>query len=279
MNIHDIQMQSVQRNYNEIEIGSKSGVARGESYHEILQSLNKPTQNLEEMWKGSFEKWFHQNSGQFFYHVMDVPEISESTWQHNDFPYDRLMQKNLDSSALLWQPSRGNPSQLDVRVQAKTQATLGKNSIIVPPELEERMRHDPELTQKVFENIDRVYAFHRPMPHLAMPGTKFYGTKVYGSVIVLNKDGEVEHSCVTSGGGILGPDEKTLRQIEREQEKKQEKKQERKEENRRVAKEAELEYIDDRWEMLRYWQGDVLSVGKRSSLQAIPLCVMIGKMY
>ena len=48
----------------------------------------------------------------------------------------------------------------------------------------------------------------------------FYGTKTYGSVIVLNAEGEVEHACVTSGGGIIGPDEHTLRQIEREQAKK-----------------------------------------------------------
>ena len=92
------------------------------------------------------------------------------------------------------------------------------------------------------------------MPHLTMPGTKFYGTKMYGSVIVLNKDGKVEHSCVTSGGGIIGPDEKTLRQIELEQDRKMK----RKEENRVIAKEAELEYIDNRIEMTRYLQGELI---------------------
>ena len=61
-----------------------------------------------------------------------------------------------------------------------------------------------------------------PQPFLPMPGTKFYGTRTYGSVIVLNEEGEVEHACVTSGGGMIGPDEHTLRQIEREQAKKRE---------------------------------------------------------
>ena len=88
------------------------------------------------------------------------------------------------------------------------------------------------------------------MPQMTLPGTKFYGTKVYGSVIILNKDGEVENSCVTSGGGMLGPDEKTLRQIEEEQAKKQR----RKDENRRLVQEAAIDYYNNRLDTLRYSQ-------------------------
>ena len=252
MGIQGLQLQSSQYGIGTIDSSIQSSQqmkANGISYKDFLLSSKQPSQSVEDMWKGSFEKRFSQG-GQFFYHVADTPQISDSTWQHNDFPFDKLTQENIDSSVFAWQPSRGNPSQLDSKVQAKTQATLGKHSIIVPPKLEEKMSQDPELARKVAANIDKVYEFHRPVPHLALPGTKFYGTKTYGSVIILNKDGEVEHSCVTSGGGILGPDEHTLRQIEQEQAKKQK----RKDENRRIAEESELKYINTRIETIRLQQ-------------------------
>ena len=252
MGIQNVQAQGVMfdEGIASARLPVQSGKAGGVSYLEVLQSVQGPAQSLEEMWKSSFEKYFHQSSSQYFYHVMDAPSISANTWQHNDFPRDELMRENIDSSVFSWQPSRGNPSQLDARVQARAQATLGKNSIIVPSELEERMRQDPALAKKVMANIDRVYEFHRPMPQMTLPGTKFYGTKVYGSVIILNKDGEVENSCVTSGGGMLGPDERTLRQIEEEQAKKQR----RKDENRRLVQEAAIDYYNNRLDTLRYSQ-------------------------
>lgn len=253
MEVQSVQFQSPQQCLGLIEttMQSPSFVKTSSvSYRDVLQSLQRPSQNFEDMWKNSFEKWFPQSSNQYFYHVVDVPQISDNIWQHNDFPFDKLTQESINPSVFSWQPSRENPSQLDSKVQAKTQATLGKNSIIVPPELEEKMRQDPELAKKVAANIDKVYEFHRPMPHLAPPGTKFYGTKMYGSVIILNKDGEVEHSCVTSGGGILGPDEHTLRQIEQEQERKQK----RKDENRRIVEESEIAYLNNRRETMRYLQ-------------------------
>ena len=252
MAIQSIQLQSAEYGLGMVDSSmqhSQSTKTTDISYKELLQSLQQPTQSLKDMWKSSFEKWFSQN-GQFYYHIGDATQISNSTWQHNDFPFDKLARENIDTSVFSWQPSRSNPSQLDPKVQAKTQATLGKHSIIVPPELEEKMSQDPELARKVAANIDKVYEFHRPMPHLSIPGTKFYGTKAYGSVIVLDKDGEVAHSCVTSGGGILGPDEHTLRQIEKEQERKQK----RKDENRRISEETELKHINNRIETMQMLQ-------------------------
>ena len=54
----------------------------------------------------------------------------------------------------------------------------------------------------------------------ALPGTKRYGTKLYSAVVVLDENGEVDNCRVSSGGSIIGPDEETLRQIEREQKRK-----------------------------------------------------------
>ena len=279
MAIQGIQLQSAEYGLGMVDSSiqhSQTTKTADISYKELFQSLQQPTQSLKDMWKSSFEKWFSQ-SGQFFYHVSDATQISDSAWQHNDFPFDKLTRENIDSSVFSWQPSRSNPSQLDSKVQAKTQATLGKHSIIVPPELEEKMSQDPELARKVAANIDKVYEFHRPMPHLALPGTKFYGNKAYGSVIVLNKDGEVEHSCVTSGGGIIGPDEHTLRQIEREQERKQK----RKDENRRIAEEGELKYINNRIETMQMLQSQdepySISAQNIGSISASPMIGLLAQ--
>ena len=211
----------------------------GVPFEDFLQMASQPEDSFADMWKAAYGKYFPQGAGQWFYHVMDLSGISDEDWQHNDFPYDRLMRDAPDMSAVSWRPSRANPLQLDAKVQAKTQATLGKHAIFVPPELEENMKNNPALARKVVNAVEKVYSFHCPQPFLSMPGTKFYGTKTYGSVIILNAEGEVEHACVTSGGGILGPDERTLRQIEQEQEKKQA----RREATHRMAIEASEKHL------------------------------------
>lgn len=211
----------------------------GVTFADALQTASQPEESFAGMWKAAYGKYFPQGEGQWFYHVMDASGISDADWQHNDFPYDRLMQAEPDASVLSWRPSRANPPQLDAEVQAKTHATLGRHAIFVPPELDEKMKHDPALARKAANAVERVYSFHRPQPFLPMPGTKFYGTRTYGSVIVLNEEGEVEHACVTSGGGMIGPDEHALRQIEREQEKKQE----RREAAHRIAVEAAEKHL------------------------------------
>ena len=91
----------------------------------------------------------------------------------------------------------------------------------MPPALDEKMKTDPALRKKVARNIDQILAFHvggAPMP--ALPGTKRYGTKLYSAVVVLDENGEVDNCRVSGGGSIIGPDEETLRQIEREQKRK-----------------------------------------------------------
>jgi len=228
----------------------KTGKSATGTFQTMFNALHESPSRLEDMWKSSFEKNFSQTTSQYFYHVMDVPKISDTIWEHNDFPYDKLTQENIDSNVFRWQPTRGNPNQLDAKVQAKNQAMLGKNTIIVPPALEEKMQQNPELAQKVAANIERIYEIHRPMPHLPMPGTKFYGTKIYGSVIVLNENGDVEHSCVTSGGGIVGPDEKTLRQFEAEQARKKK----RHEEKQQLDQETAIARLDQHKDMMRFLQ-------------------------
>lgn len=202
-------------------LNNSSGAVSEVSYDSVLQAelSNDLVPSLEDMWKTSFERHFNQPAGQTYYHVMDASSIQTGNWVHNDFPRGKFLTDKVDESVLTWKPTRRNPSQLDSDVQAKIQATLGKNAIVVPPELDEKMKTDPALRLKVMANIEKVYTFHAPRPyeHMTLPGTKFYGTRTYGSVIILDNDGNVTQSVVSSGGGFIGPDEHTLKQIEEEQ--------------------------------------------------------------
>lgn len=179
---------------------------------------------------------------------MDASSISQQNWLHEDFPFNKFFSDSVDDSVLDWKPTRENPSQLTPDIQTKLSGTLGKHAIVVPPALDEKMKQDPALREQVAKNIDRIYTFHTSGgPRLPFPDTKFYGTRIYSSVVVLNENGEVEHCRVSGGGGMIGPDEETLRQIEREQ-KRQAK---RKAENERLNAEAAVEYWAERCELLK----------------------------
>ena len=208
------------------------------SYRKTFFEKLQANENFNEMFQSTLEKYFGQ-SGQIFYHVFDATSISRENWTHNDFPYEKFLQKNIDESVLTWQPTRNNPSQLNSEVQNKLTATLGKNSIVIPPGLEKKLQTDSKLRQKVLANIKKVFEFHTQPPKIKMPGVKEYGTKIFGSVTILNSEGEVENCVVTSGGTIMGPDEKTLQQFELEQKRKLK----RKIYNRELIADAQKNYL------------------------------------
>jgi len=210
----------------------------GTDYKSILADELKSEKTFSTMYNETIKKHFGQSS-QIYYHVMDASSISRENWTHNDFPYEKFLENQVDESILTWKPSRVNPSQLNSEVQSKFTATLGKHSIIIPPELEEKLATDSNLRKKVIANVERLYSFHLQPPTFKMPGVKEYGTKIFGSVTILNAKGEVENCVVTSGGTIMGPDEETLRQIELERIKKLR----RKELNNELLEQARIEYI------------------------------------
>ena len=197
------------------------------------------------MWTATLEKYFGQ-AAQSYCHVMDAANISGTDWTHNDFPYEKFLASDVDETVLTWRPIRANPPQLNPEVQRKLTATLGKHSIIIPPELNKKLQTDSELRQKVLGNIEAIYKFHTQPPPFKMPGVKGYGTKLYGSVTILNASGDVEHCVVTGGGTITGPDEETLRQIESERKRKLS----RKEFNAELLMQARIEYLMTREKIL-----------------------------
>lgn len=211
------------------------------SYKNILSDELKSKKTFSDMWQTIIKSYFGQPA-QIFCHVMDASSISRENWTHNDFPYSKFLTNAIDESVLTWEPTRTNPSQLDFDVQSTMRTTLGKHSIVIPPELEDKMQTDPTLREKVLANVEDIYKFHTQPITFHLPGVKEYGTKIFGSVTILNAKGEVENCVVTSGGTIMGPDEETLRQIEEERRKKLK----RKEFNTELLEMARIEYITKR---------------------------------
>ena len=77
---------------------------------------------------------------------------------------------------------------LDSKVQAKINSTIGKKAIVVPPELEEKMKNAPELAKSVMAKVEGFIAeqdIMNPNPRK-------------GYLIALDENGDIAHACVTS---------------------------------------------------------------------------------
>lgn len=192
---------------------------------DIVSNDKTGTENrsFEEMWKSRYPG--------AKYHVMDTSDILQGTWERNDFPYERFFDDEVNESVMSWRPSGKEPKMSDASVQSRLDSTLGKKAIVVPPELEEKMKNDPELAEKVMGKVE-----HFIHNHPTRPG------RILSYLIALDENGEIAHFRVTGGGGhISGPSESDLRKFEEEQETKREKRvqqeKKNKEYNLRVAEE------------------------------------------
>ena len=161
-----------------------------------------------------------------YYHVMDASKIPQSLWERNDFPFEKFFAEEVDEAVLNWTPTGTEPAMDSSQVQARFNSILGKTSIVVPPELEEKMKNDPSLANKVMANINHLFAWNG----YPIPGRE------NSALIVLDENGEVARWRLTSGGGLTGPTEEERRQFEAEQKAKQK----RREQNARLAEESAL---------------------------------------
>lgn len=144
-----------------------------------------------------------------YYHVMDGYKISQGTWERLDFPHDDFFRNKVDESILDWKPTGPEPKMTDSSVQSRAVSTLGKKSIVVPPALEEKMKDDPTLAKQVMERVETFIA--------EKEATK-RPNRIRSYILVLDEEGEIAHTCITSGGGVSGPTEAAQRQFEAEQE-------------------------------------------------------------
>lgn len=188
---------------------------RGNSFQNTLNTkaasavgVSQADMTFEERWKSRFPGGY--------YHVMDAYQIPQETWEREDFPFESFFSDKVDESVFNWTPSGAEPSMTDPKVQARLNSVLGQHSIVVPPELEEKLKTDPELADKIMKNIDELFAWNG----YPVPG------RVNSALIVLDENGEVARWRLISGGGISGPTPEEQRQFLAEQKAKQKRREE-----------------------------------------------------
>ena len=236
-----------------MDIGSLGGVTNAYSYANQIRNKQvassgfvntlKETYSLDNAVSTelSFEDTLKAKYPGAKYHVMDASKISQGTWERNDFPFEKFFEDDIDESVLNWTPTGKNPDMVDSCVQARLGSTLGGKAIVVPPELEVKMKNNPELAQKVMDKVDSFIANHPTRPG-----------RVLSYLIALDENGDIAHFRVTGGGGhISGPSEEELRQFEEEQKTKREKKAKQERENIERSQEATEEHRRTEMENLR----------------------------
>ena len=168
--------------YRKNEVADKNG---GVSFAELAAAKAAGQSEVSGM---SFKDMWQARFPGAYYNVMDTSRIDGSLWGRNDYPWDKYFSENADASVLDWKPSGAEPAMLDSKVQAKINSTIGKKAIVVPPELEEKMKNDPELARSVMAKVEGFSAeqdIMNPNPRK-------------GYLIALDENGDIAHACVTS---------------------------------------------------------------------------------
>lgn len=128
-----------------------------------------------------------------YYNVMDTSKIDKNLWGRNDYPHEQYFREPADESILNWKPTGKEPPMSDPKVQARIGSTIGKKSVVIPPELEEKMKNDPELARKVMEKVEDFITRHTH-------GNLGNGSVIclgQGFLITFDENGEIANSCVT----------------------------------------------------------------------------------
>lgn len=171
--------------YQKGKAADSSGVsflelASAKAAQNVTEQTNATGMSFKDMWQSRFPG--------AYYNIMDTSKIDDSLWGRNDYPWDKYFSNNADDSVLDWKPSGAEPAMLDSKVQAKINSTIGKKAIVVPPELEEKMKNDPELAKSVIAKVEGFIAeqdIMNPNPRK-------------GYLIALDENGDIAHACVTS---------------------------------------------------------------------------------
>ena len=165
---------------------SKTTAGNTMTFKEKLSDV-KEVSSFENMWKSKFPG--------AYYNVMDTSKIDGSLWGRNDYPWEKYFINNVDKSVLNWKPSGAEPAMSDSKVQARIRSTIGKKSIVIPPTLEEKMKNNPQLAQDV---MNRVENFISTQDSNVIHIKGYFQNPCNGYLIVLDENGEIAHSCVTS---------------------------------------------------------------------------------
>ena len=154
--------------------------------------------SFKDMWQARFPG--------AYYHTADASNIPQGVWERNDFPFEKFFCNDLDESAVNWKPNGANPAMDSSGVQSRLHSIAGQKSIVVPPELEEKMKNDPALAKQVMAKVESFIATNQ------VPG------RICSHLIVLDENGEIARFRASShGGNITGSTEEEMRQFEAEQ--------------------------------------------------------------
>ena len=136
----------------------------------------------------SFKEMLKSKYPGAYYNVMDTSKINGGLWGRNDYPWDAYFSEPADESVLGWTPSGAEPDMQSPAVHAKMNSMLGKIAVVIPPELEEKMKIDPELAKKVMERVDNFLLTN------STPGEN------EGFLMTFDENGEINHACVVGEG-------------------------------------------------------------------------------
>ena len=222
---------------------TQKAAVSGTSFMEQLQK----TEETEKATGMSFKDMWQSRFPGAYYHTMDASNIPQGAWDRNDFPLEKFFQDDTDASVLNWKPTGAEPEATSSQVQSRWNSTLGQKSIIVPPELEEKMKNDPELAKRVMANVENFITTYTATS--VRPG------RVCSWLISLDENGEIEKYHVIGGGGnISGPTEEQQRQFEAEQAAKRK----RREEYARLNEESALKRkLQEQEETERYYKSSI----------------------
>ena len=140
--------------------------------------------NLKDMLKAKYPN--------AYYNVMDTSKIDGGAWGRQDYPWDAYFKEPADESVLSWKLSGPEPDMQSPEVHAKLNSMLGKVAVVIPPELEEKMKNDPKLAQSVMDKIDNFILENE----LSAPGV------LKGYVMTFDENGKMNHACVAGEGRI-----------------------------------------------------------------------------
>lgn len=141
-----------------------------------------------------------------YYHTMDASNIPQGVWERNDFPFEKFFQNDVDETTVNWKPNGANPAMDSSSVQSRLHSIAGQKSIVVPSELEEKMKNDPALAEQVMAKVESFIATNQ------VPG------RICSHLIVLDENGEIARFRASShGGNITGSTEEEMRQFVAEQ--------------------------------------------------------------
>ena len=162
-----------------------SGTSGGVSFAELAAAKSA---GKTEGVNVSFEEMLKSKYPGAYYNVMDTSKIDGGLWGRNDYPWDAYFSEPADASVLGWTPSGAEPDMQSPEVHAKLNSMVGKIAIVIPLELEEKMKNDPELAKKVMERVDNFLATN------STPGLN------EGFLMTFDENGEINHACVVGEG-------------------------------------------------------------------------------